>query len=214
MKKIIFSLSLVAMSLASFAQSDAYKSTMQGLIMKMNAAQDAEALTSVQNGFNRISLTETKEWLPKYYMAYSIIMKAIMSKETFGVDGLLDEADVKLKEALAINPKSDEILVLQSLSNSARINVDPMSRGMKFGSIAAGLLEQALEINPNNPRIYFLQGQSKFYTPEAFGGSKEKAASMFKTALEKYSTFKYENDLMPNWGKEQCEKMLALAQKK
>jgi hypothetical protein len=91
---------------------------------------------------------------------------------------------------------------------SARIGVDPMSRGMKFGMEASKLLTQAKEKNPANPRIYLLMGQNKFYTPEAFGGGKKAAAEYFTLAVEKFAAFKPVDELSPTWGLESAQKML------
>jgi hypothetical protein len=206
-KKLIFSLSFVVMSFCSYAQSDAYKNTMQGLIIKMDAAQTAESFVPVQNGFERIASAEAKEWLPKYYSAYTAIMQAMLLSDKSQVDGILDKADETLNQAMLIN-SNDELMVLQALSNSTRIGVDPMSRGMKYGMESAKLLEQAKKINPENPRIYFLQAQSAFYTPEAFGGGKAKAKELFSTSIQKYDLFKLSNNLMPNWGAAQAKEML------
>ena len=93
-------------------------------------------------------------------------------------DAALDEADSYLTKASAL-AENDEILVLQSWSKSARIAVNPMTRGQKYGAESATFLDKAMKMNPDNPRINFLKGQSAFYTPEAFGGSKTKAKEMF-----------------------------------
>ena len=47
-----------------------------------------------------------------------------------------------------------------------------MNRYMQYGPIAEQALQKAIKLNPENPRIYLLQGQDKFYTPEQYGGSK------------------------------------------
>ena len=57
------------------------------------------------------------------------------------------------------------------------------------------------KLNVENPRVYLLEGQDKFYTPEQFGGSKEKAKELFNEALKKYDAFKPASDIDPNWGK-------------
>lgn len=124
------------------------------------------------------------------------------------IDGIVDQADAQLEAALAIE-KNDEIVCLQSLCKTARINVNPMTRGMKFGPQAARLLETAGAMNAGNPRVFFLKGQSAFYTPEAFGGGKDKAKEMFTKAVELFKNFKPLNDLMPIWGADDATKMLA-----
>lgn len=135
-------------------------------------------------------------------------MQAMQTKDKDKIDGIVDQADKLLDEATTLSPKNDEILCLQSLCKSARIGVNPMTRGMKYGPQAGELLSKAKEINPNNPRIYYLEGQSKYFTPAAFGGGKDKAKVLFEKAVATYATFKPANELMPTWGEDQAKEWL------
>ena len=56
------------------------------------------------------------------------------------------------------------------------------------------------KLDANNPRVYLLEGQDKFYTPEQFGGSKTEAKKLFEEAVKKYEAFKPETNLHPSWG--------------
>ena len=208
MKKIILSLTLIACGFVSLAQNAQYEGAMKGLLAKMGGATVPEAYQAVANGFERVANAETKEWLPRYYAAFNFIMQASMTQDKTKVDGILDMADKHLNDAMTVSPNNDEIKCLAAWAKSTRINVDPMSRGMKYGMESAQLLEEAKKINPSNPRIYFMQGQSAFYTPEAFGGGKVKAKALFEKAAELYTTFKVSSELMPNWGAEQTKKMI------
>lgn len=208
MKKILLSVTLIACGFLSMAQSAQYEGAMKGLMMKMSGATVPEAYQAVANGFERVANAETKEWLPRYYAAFNFIMQAYMTTDKTKVDAIIDLADKHLADADALSPNNDEIKCLAAWAKSARINVDPMARGMKFGMESAQLLEDAKKINASNPRIYFMQGQSAFYTPEAFGGGKNKAKALFAKAVELYSTFKPSNEMMPIWGSEQAAKML------
>jgi GNAT superfamily N-acetyltransferase len=208
MKKLLLSLTLIACGFVSMAQNAQYESAMKGLMMKMNGATVPEAYQAIANGFERVANAESKEWLPRYYAAFNFIMQAYMTSDKSKVDGILDIADKHLADADALLPNNDEIKCLAAWAKSARIGVDPMSRGMKYGMESAQLLEEAKKINASNPRIYFMQGQSAFYTPEAFGGGKTKAKALFAKAVELYGTFTPANEMMPNWGSEQASKML------
>jgi hypothetical protein len=86
---------------------------------------------------------------------------------------------------------------------------DPMTRYMQFGRRAAEALETAKKLNPENPRIYLLEGQDKFFTPEQYGGSKTEAKKLFEQALEKFSVFKPASSLDPVWGKGTTEYFLS-----
>ena len=66
-------------------------------------------------------------------------------------------------------------------------------------------------LNPDNPRIYYLQGQSLFNTPPAFGGGKDKAKPLFEKAIALFKTDK-PKPLWPNWGLDATEDQLAKCQ--
>jgi hypothetical protein len=90
---------------------------------------------------------------------------------------------------------------------------DPMNRYMQYGPQAQQALETAKKLNANNPRVYLLEGQDKFYTPEQFGGSKAEAKRLFELALAKYSDFKPVNAVDPVWGRRTTEYFFAQANK-
>ncbi len=207
MKKTILSIGIFLFGMTAFAQNNQYITAMKGFMSKMGSATTPEAYQTVANGFERIAAAEPNEWLPKYYAAFSYAMQAMQQTDKSKVDAIIDLAEKNISDAQAMS-QSEELICLSALCKSARINVDPMSRGMKFGMASTQLLEEAKKINPNNPRIYYLQGQSAFYTPEAFGGGKVKAKALFEKSLELYALFTPSAELMPNWGKEQVEKML------
>ena len=87
--------------------------------------------------------------------------------------------------------------------------VDPMSRWQKYGMMQKEELERAKQIDVNNPRIYFLEGQSIFNMPEQFGGGKENAKPLFEKSVELFKSFKPVSNLYPNWGNKLAEQMLA-----
>jgi cytochrome c-type biogenesis protein CcmH/NrfG len=82
-----------------------------------------------------------------------------------------------------------------------RMMGDPMNRYMQYGPQAAQALETARKLNPENPRVYLLEGQDKLFTPEQFGGSKTEARRLFEEALKKYDSYKAETALHPRWGR-------------
>ena len=83
---------------------------------------------------------------------------------------------------------------------SLRMMGDVMNRFMTEGPAAAEALATAKKLNPENPRIYVMEGIDLFNTPEQFGGSKEKAKVLFEEALKKYDAFRPESNIHPTWG--------------
>lgn len=210
MKKYIlflFGLFLIQVSFAQTKENSGYNEAMLGLLNKLNKAEKPEALTAVKNGFLRVAAIDSTQWLPFYYAAYAGILETYRLQGD-AVDKVLDEVDRYLEKATRLTKNLDEVLVLQSWAASARIMVNPMTRGAKYGMQSSNFLSRAQGINPSNPRIYFLKGQNAFYTPEQFGGGKKIALENLTLAQQLYGKFKLENDLMPNWGKEETDKRL------
>ena len=89
--------------------------------------------------------------------------------------------------------------------------VDPQNRWMNFGQERATYLKQAKELDPDNPRLAYLEGAGIFGTPEQFGGGKAKAKPILEKAV---SLFKAEQPkpLHPQWGQKIAEDMLAQCQ--
>jgi hypothetical protein len=81
---------------------------------------------------------------------------------------------------------------------------------MIYGAAASEALEEAKKLNPENPRVFLLEGIDKYYTPEQFGGSKEEAKKLFKKASEKMESFKPASSIHPSWGAAQIKYFLTL----
>ena len=87
--------------------------------------------------------------------------------------------------------------------------VNPQARFMSEGMLAADALSKAGKIDPENPRISLLQAEDTYYTPEQFGGSKEKGLELFQKSLDQFKVYKPKTALDPNWGKGEAEYFLA-----
>jgi hypothetical protein len=89
--------------------------------------------------------------------------------------------------------------------------VDPQGRFMSYGQESDRYLKKAMELDPTNPRLYYLQGAGIFGSPEAFGGGKAKAKPVLEKSAELFSKAA-PKPLYPSWGKKQTEEMLAQCQ--
>lgn len=68
------------------------------------------------------------------------------------------------------------------------------------GPKASSLIETALELEPDNPRILLQAGISKYNTPKFFGGDKELAIKLFISAIEKFKSERDTSTIKPTWG--------------
>jgi tetratricopeptide (TPR) repeat protein len=87
------------------------------------------------------------------------------------------------EKAAALNPKSSEAhwLVGDLLG---RLIPHVFGGGLRYGKRAADEMDKAIELDPRNANACVSRAISYYYTPEAFGGSKDKAFEFLKKAVE------------------------------
>ncbi|MBP6977489.1 MAG: hypothetical protein KBB71_04150 [Lentimicrobiaceae bacterium] len=215
MKTLVITFAIFMINLAGFSQKDQYTAIMKTNIEKMYTSQTVDEYQSSANTFERIALTEKKEWLPSYYASYCYIMMAFMAQKPDQIDPYLDLAQKHLDHAMAIDGKETELFVLQGMLHQARISVDFMGRGIAYSQMAQGELEKAAAIDPKNPRAFYLMGMNVYSTPPMYGGGPEVALPLFKRAQENFELREaVNNDLMPTWGEEHNSQMITECERK
>ena len=213
MKKLFATLILVSLFSFGFA-NEAYEKAMSLSIEKLFQVKTVPEYIEVANQFERISTMEKGEWLPLYYASFAYIMISFQEPDNAKKDTYLDQAQKYLDQAKAIDPNESELYMLQGFLYPSRINVDPMNRGMLYIGDMNKSLDKAMELNPDNPRVYYLRATIVHHTPEAYGGGAAKALPLYETAVEKFNIFKPKTAISPNWGKELNEAELKNAQEK
>lgn len=217
MKKIIFIAIISFIRISAFAEDAKYVKAMEKNIAMINSENNGLSPTAFQdafNGFERIAGANPKEWLPLYYQSFCEVMIGLQQTENAKKDDYYNKAEALINQADSLQPEQSEIYVMKSFVNSMKISVDPQSRGQQLGMRTGMLLGKAVQLDPQNPRAYYLKGQGLLYTPPQWGGGKDKAIPVLEMAIEKYSKFKPTSSIMPNWGEARCRKALEDAKKK
>ena len=203
-----FLMALILMSSQLLAQSGNYQTAMKKGLDLLSAAKTPENFIAAANHFERIANGESKQWLPVYYSAYAHLTAGLLSQDNSLKDQYFDMALKQIELAQAVLPDNSEIFALQGYCQFMKMSVDPQSRFSLIADARASL-EKAKQLNPENPRPWFVQGQNTFYTPEAFGGGKAMAKGLLEQAVAKYEQFKPEMELAPGWGAERAKMLLA-----
>lgn len=205
MKIQLFLIALLCSTL-TFAQSEKFTQAMEENIKMMDSAKTPEAFNSVSAQFLRIAEAEKSQWLPYYYAGLSLSING-WSDPKLDKDAnsarILEYCD----KAAAINDNS-EIYVLRNMAYTQQMLVDPQTRWQTAGKQGGEALEKGMKMDPNNPRLYFLQGSGIFNTPEQFGGGKAKAKPILEKAMQLFEKEKPEK-LHPSWGKKPTADLLA-----
>ena len=204
----------VAIITALSAQAQDFKPALEKTFNAFDTATTLDAKTEQSNKLSLIAKKWNSDWLTHYYAAFGKTIVSYLEKEADKRDAYLDDADKEYAEAVAILKKdNDETYVLAALIANARLSVDGSTRWMKYGKIFSSNLESAKALNPDNPRIYYLQGTSKLYTPKAFGGGKKAALPYFEKADALFAKQTEGDITKPFWGKRMNTKYLAECKK-
>ena len=212
MKKFLFAFT-VLLCVAAQAQSDKYAGAMKNNLSKFDSAKTTADFENMAAAFIRIGDAEKTQWLP-YYWAGMVLSNIGWRDQNVDKDVLAGRIIALCDKAKALTSDSadqSEILSLRNMAATQQMMVDPQSRYMSYGQQAAGYLQKGMQLNPSNPRLYYLQGMSVFNTPEQFGGGKAKAKPVFQKAVDLYKA-EQTKPLHPHWGQEQATQMLAQCQ--
>lgn len=205
MKAFLLVLTLCSV-LATQAQSEKYVQAMQQKLAQFDTAKTTADLQTVSAAFERIAEAEKTQWLPYYYAALAQARIGFTDKAV-DKDALAAKASALLTKAESIENNAD-LCTVRNMIATVQMLVDPMSRWQTYGAQAGAALQTGMKLDPNNPRLYYLQAMSIYGTPEQFGGGKDKAKPVFEkaVALGKAEQVK---PLYPNWGLKEAEGMLA-----
>jgi len=185
------------------------KEDLKAGVEDFDSAKTMNDWVSASNHLGLIANKYTDDWAANYYACYSLTVLSYMEKNSKKKDGYLDNAEVYLKKAIEdYKTEYDEIYVLSAMYDNARIAVQPMARYKSFGDLFNQNIEKATSLQPNNPRIYYLKGNSVYYTPKMFGGGAKKAIPEFEKAEALYNNESKNDIYKPYWGEVQNQQML------
>jgi hypothetical protein len=208
MQKTLVFLALL-ISLVGKAQSERYTQAMQKNIALLDSTKSIDQLQSLAGTFDRIGDAEKTQWLPYYYAALAQTWIG-WNPEMKDKDANSQKINAYLAKAEALD-KNAELYAVENMSATQQMLVDPQTRYMTNGKDAATALQKGLAADPNNPRLYYLQGMSLFSTPPQFGGGKDKAKPLFEKSIALFKSAQ-PKPLYPTWGQQQAESMLAQCQ--
>ena len=203
MKKITLLLTIILVSLSVYPQDEKYLKAMTQTIELMENEPVSDQYLKCANQFERIAMAEKTKWLPFYYSSHALVVMSFDEPDGDQRDLLLDRAQQLLDQALELAPEESELYVLQAFLYPSRIMVDPMGRGMLYMEKMFVSLETAKALNPDNPRIYFLEGINKLNLPPSMGGGAEVAKPILEVASAKFAAFHNDDPLWPDWGEDE-----------
>jgi Flp pilus assembly protein TadD len=137
-------------------------------------AQEKEAAKGNDNFDNNLRLALLQSWLCE-------------AAEPHKNDKLIGQAAKEglaaAERAVALDQQSSE--AHQLVGESLNLLIPHVfGGGMRYGKHAVDEMDKAIQLDPTNPRACVSRAISYYYTPEAFGGAKNKAFDLLHKAVE------------------------------
>ena len=166
------------------------RAALSGDLAKVDAAA---ALAS------RVATAYPNDGLMLHYQGFAVYRQGIA--HTFAgheVTPLFVQAQDLLQRSLKLRPLAETHMLLASIDGQL-IAKDP-SRGMELGMASQQSTSAAMELGPNNPRVWLLRGQGAIFTPPEYGGGLPAAQERLEHAIELFAKDTPKPG-EPSWGK-------------
>jgi hypothetical protein len=164
--------------------------------------------------FLRIGDAEKDNWIPYYYAAHTYITAAFGQKDATKLDLYLKYAEDYLSKANGISKKNAELHIAKALMLTARLTSDPAAYGQVLSPQIVGLYEQALKIEPDNPRAVFSLAEFEMGAARFFGQDLAPFCERILSAIELFSGQQSDEPYYPSWGEDRARQAAANCNKK
>lgn len=216
LKTFVFTALIIALSAGMLRAddfTDAILKAKKNLQTAMNSYDD-KALLKSRGEFERILQLKKQEWIVNYYIAlidYSLASSAMSDPSKKDVVKKYTESGFANldKSILVRDDFADSYVLRYALQFNRWVYEQDKMNDIIAASEEAKTKAEKLE--PDNPRLYLMDGISTFYTPEMFGGGAKKALTLLEKSLDLFGKRVEKETWYPDWGKDMCYGFLALA---
>ena len=171
---------------------------------------DEEAIMNARSIFERLKMQKDKLDLVHYYIGladYRLAARYFLEQDPKAKQ-YLDDGIKNLELAIKKNKKLADAHALLSSLYGQKISMD-MSLAMTLGPQSWASMDNAMKLEPKNPRVLMLKAISTYFAPEQFGGSKPNGLKEMETSIAAFREEKLEDPLLPDWGFEDALMMMA-----
>lgn len=177
---------------------DATKKAMYYAYLGNDANSTNEWKKAVQNRQQELSKNTSDPKL-KYALLlaqWGLLNATMKTKDEDLFDEYYDPALENLEEITKSDKKWAEPYAIQSAIYGLKMGYSPM-QGMILGSKSSSLIEKAKKLNDTSPLVWKIYANSKFFTPEMWGGDIKEAIQAYEKSIALYEA--NPNDLPFNW---------------
>lgn len=188
------------------AQVNHYDSSMKSDLLLLKNATSSASFMAVAQKFETLALEAKSAWEPYYYAALARIEAGRLGRDE-DKDAVADKVDALLMGGETIQ-KNSELYTLHYFNEILRLLVDPGQRWAKSSGVLDHYFQQAIDLNPNNPRIYFLKAKLVLQLPADKNGGKENALPLVQRSVELFERYEPDRLFEPSWGGAEARKVL------
>ncbi|MBI2417817.1 MAG: tetratricopeptide repeat protein [Ignavibacteriales bacterium] len=185
------------------------RSPLPKLITEIDVAvsgYSAAALLGIDSTLQKIFAADSSNNTVLYYLAYTEYNLVAMSLNDDALD-LFDrfytpaeKHAAAVAEVRGFSSEGKTLLAAIYMMKIAHSWTEAMSLSKPFYM----LLAEAEQINPDNPRTFYIKGMMKLKTPSMFGGSREEALKLFTKANALFEAERTSKTDGPRWGYIAC----------
>jgi tetratricopeptide (TPR) repeat protein len=205
---------LFCLSVSSVSIADDFSDAIMKVKKKMREKQDnsEQSLLKIRGDFERILQLKKNQWLVDYYLGLVDMLISYQAAEKKDMDAVKKYTESSLdvlNKATDMKDDFAEAYILKFAVTSNRWMYEPN----KMNDIIASQSEAkdlAKKYDPDNPRLYLVDGMNTFYTPEAFGGGPDKALPLLEKSYNLFTAYKPVDETYPDWGEDQSCGYIAL----
>jgi hypothetical protein len=209
---ILIAFLLVSSIFVSVNGQSKYETEMTKALTSFSQAQTADDMEKSAQHFDRIAKVEKENWLPLYYAMFIRTLNAFSMEKNAALKKV-DELEGLYSSLETLKGDQSEILTLRGLFRTVKVAKDPMTYGMTLSGAIIKDYEDALKLNPNNPRAMYLMAQYNMGGAEFWGKDPKSYCPQIEKAKTLYPA-EAPQDFNPKWGEQQIDEILNTTCKK
>jgi hypothetical protein len=181
-----------------YAQTNNLNKDFVAAVAEFNTATKNDDYTKLLTRFEQIERSNSKDWVPAYYISLLYTRLSFNSKKT--ADTYANEAIVWAYKSIALQANDENYCAL-SMAQTAKMSVSPYLRWIKYEKSIYEPLQKAKKTNPNNPRVYILEASLKMNIPVLFGGGCDNSKPILIKAKQLIDKLVLD-PILPSWGRQ------------
>lgn len=156
--------------------------------------------------FGEIAKENPDNWIPKYYNMFMRTLSAFELSPKAAIQ-VSNDLEKEYEDLMTLNPNKSEALALRGLFRTLKVAKDPNTYGMTLSSGIIWDYNEALKLDPKNPRAMYLMAQFNMKAAPFWGTDPKKHCAQVEQAKQWFLEEK-KAEFEPQWGVTKADEIL------